>query len=83
MKLDALDHVRALERHGIADAFDLVLLQEARSDAPSAAVEVAHGTLEAIAEIGPHPLLVDVVDNHDHLRHDPAKLARVLTEVAR
>ncbi len=80
------DHVEALERHAGGEVIDCVLVNDNLE--PTRALEpigVRGVRLEGLEEVGAHARVVlrDVVNPEQPWRHDPAKLAQAIVEIAR
>jgi uncharacterized cofD-like protein len=82
--MDAADHVDALQRHGLREAIDVVLLHD-ESAVPLPAdldpVCAGSGQLARIRAMGLEPVVADLVDAEDPRHHDPHKLLAALREV--
>jgi uncharacterized cofD-like protein len=87
---DALDHLRALERHLGRGAIDVCLLNGA-APSPEALARYARAGCEPVAwsrrgfaESGTLPIVADLLPDGGFVnRHDPAKLARAAVSIAR
>ncbi|HVY94783.1 MAG TPA: gluconeogenesis factor YvcK family protein [Bryobacteraceae bacterium] len=85
----ASDHLRVLLRHLGEAAVDACVMnsgslpEELVAQASYAGSHPVFNDIEAIRELGARPVLGDVLGRDGfHLRHDPMKLADVITEIA-
>lgn len=82
--MDALAHLRALERAAGSGLVDIVLVNDHRPSPNSLAAYAEHGSLlvhvdrPAIADLGVRVVGADLLADGDLIRHDPAKLARAV-----
>lgn len=86
--LDAADHVEALIDHGMADAIDVVLVQDDAVPVPPCdddrgieAVSTGPEVRARIEALGVKVLAADLVDPCDPVRHEHGRLCRALGEV--
>ena len=86
--LDAADHVHALIDHGLAGAIDIALVHEADCDVTAACdrgdvepVDAGPAVRARIEELGVRPVVADLVDRSNPVRHALAPLCRALEGV--
>jgi uncharacterized cofD-like protein len=82
--MDAADHVEALQRHGLRDAIDVVLVHDDRAVPLPRELDpvcAGSGQLVRIRAMGVEPVLADLIDAADPRHHDPDKLLVALREV--